>query len=185
MVNNLLCTTPRLLIRQLIQDDHPQLSAILADPEVMKHSLRGVCDAAMTQTFLDWCLRCYTTYGFGPWALVDRASGALVGFCGISPELVGEQLETNLGYRLARNFWGKGLATEAVEAVLTLAFETLQRDSVVVIIEPDHPASRRVAEKAGFLDPQQMVFHQRQINLYRMERQDAEFEKALNLQSVV
>ncbi|SFW97996.1 GNAT family N-acetyltransferase [Marinospirillum alkaliphilum] len=169
------CITPRLVVREFTQGDHPQLAAMLADPEVMKHSLRGVCDAAMTQTFLDWCLRCYTTYGFGPWALEARSSGELVGFCGISPELVAEQLETNLGYRLARGFWGQGLATEAVQAVLSLAFESLQLDSVVVIIEPDHPVSRRVAEKAGFLDPQRMVFHQRQIDLYRMKRQDAEF----------
>ncbi|XSS65582.1 GNAT family N-acetyltransferase [Pseudomonas sp. B11] len=54
----------------------------------------------------------------GHGALVEKGTGELVGFCGVSPEQVGGVQEANLGYRLARRFWNRGLATEAVRGVL-------------------------------------------------------------------
>ncbi|ERO60652.1 GNAT family N-acetyltransferase [Pseudomonas piscis] len=160
--------TPRLIGRPLSREDLPALTAILSDPWVMKHSLRGVCDEQATSRFIDECLVCYAEQGMGPWALVERGTGELLGFCGVSPEQVGGVQEANLGYRLARRFWNRGLATEAVRGVLALVFGPLGLDCVVVIIEPDHGASLRVAEKAGFSEYQQMEFHQRPVRLYRM-----------------
>ncbi len=166
----LITETARLLIRPLSLEDVPALSAILGDPEVMKHSVRGVCDEAATRQFVEWCLASYESQGVGPWALVERDSSALVGFCGIGPERVGDTEEINLGYRLARRFWGRGLATESAHAVLTYAFEVKGCESVVVIIEPAHLASLRVAGKCGFHRYQEIEFHGRPVRLYRMTR---------------
>lgn len=162
--------TARMLIRPLSSRDTSALAKILGDPEVMRHSLRGVYDEAATRKFIDWCLSCYASHGVGPWALVEKASGDLVGFCGVGPERVGDAEEISLGYRLARRYWGAGLATESARAVLAMAFGVRALPSVVALIEPDHAASVRVAEKLGFGDFQNVRFHGREVRLYRLNR---------------
>ncbi|KGD66195.1 N-acetyltransferase GCN5 [Alcanivorax nanhaiticus] len=164
--------TERLIVRPLSLQDVPALTAILSDPEVMKFSVRGVCDEQATRQFVQWCLDCYATHDVGPWALSEKTSGDLVGFCGVGPEQVGDVEEINLGYRLARRFWRQGLATEAVKGVMQYAFAQKHCESVIVIIEPQHTASVRVTEKAGFQGYTVQEFHGRPVRLYRMSRDD-------------
>lgn len=164
--------TERLVARKLSHQDVPVLAKILSDPEVMKFSVRGVCDEEATRKFVDWCLECYSSRGIGPWALSEKGSGDLIGFCGVGPELIGEVEEVNLGYRLARRFWNQGFATEAVKGVMQYAFDQKHCESVVVIIEPEHTASVRVTEKAGFGDYTVQEFHNRPVCLYRMTSED-------------
>lgn len=141
--------TERLIARKLSHQDVPVLTAMLSDPEVMKFSVRGICDEEATRKFVNWCLECYATHGIGPWALCEKESGNFIGFCGVGPELVGDVEEINLGYRLARRFWHQGYATEAVKGVLRYAFDQKDCESVVVIIEPEHTASVRVRRRSG------------------------------------
>ncbi len=163
-----ICETERLVIRTFSLSDVPELTEILSDPEVMKHSVRGVCDEVATRKFIEWCMACYDSYGVGPWALIDKNDSALIGFCGVGPEMVADVEEINLGYRLARRYWNKGLASEATKAVLDYVFGQRQFHSVVVIIEPEHIASLRVAEKAGFTDFDAIEFHSRPVRVYRL-----------------
>ncbi len=162
--------TRRLLLRPFTPADLDELAALLADPDVMQHSLSGVCDRERSAAWLDGLLACYETHGVRLWALIARDSHELVGFCGVVPEEVQGQQEFNLGYRLARRYWGQGLAAEAAQEVLRIVFAGPDIDSVVVIIEPDHPASMRVAEKAGFSRFERIDFHDRPVQLYRMSR---------------
>lgn len=168
----LISETERMLVRALSLDDVPALLEILSDPEVMKHSVRGVCDEAAARRFVEWCLACYESHGVGPWALIDKESFAFIGFCGVGPERVGDGEEVNLGYRLARGYWGRGFATESTRAVLAYAFGIKQFASVVAIVEPEHVASLRVAEKAGFCRFQEVVFHGKEVRLYRLTREE-------------
>ncbi|MFZ0789219.1 MAG: GNAT family N-acetyltransferase [Chromatiaceae bacterium] len=168
----LISKTARMLIRPLSLGDVPTLTAILSDPEVMKHSVRGVCDEADTRRFVEWCLACYESHGVGPWALIEKETSALIGFCRVGPERVGGEEEINLGYRLARRCWGRGLATESARAALAYVFGARACDSVVVIIEPEHVASLRVAEKAGFHKIQEVAFHGKPVRLYRLTHDD-------------
>ncbi|SDQ60149.1 Protein N-acetyltransferase, RimJ/RimL family [Pseudomonas sp. UC 17F4] len=160
--------TPRLLVRELSRQDLPALTAILSDPEVMKFSVRGVCDEQMTGAFIDWCVQCYASYGMGQWALVDKANGELVGFCGVSPEQVEGVEQASLGYRLATRYWGQGLASEAVRGVLEHAFSEQRLAAVIAIIEAANIASLRVAQKAGFNAFDTVQFHERPVRVYRL-----------------
>jgi [ribosomal protein S5]-alanine N-acetyltransferase len=138
----------------------------------MKHSVRGVFDEATTLRFVEGCLACYQTLGVGPWALIEKDTSALIGFCGVGPEQIGDVEEINPRYRLARRHLGKGIATESAHAVVAYAFGTLAFDSVVVIIEPEHAASLQVAEKARFHKFQDLAVHEKQVRLYRLTRDD-------------
>ncbi len=177
--------TTRLTLRQLTPADSAPLQAMLSDPEVMRYSVGGVHDQAATQRFLDWCCACYRREdGLGPWALVRRplsvnqadsvaavsptpcADGEFIGFCGLAPERLAEGEQIALGYRLARPHWGVGLATEAVTTTLHYAFAVCRLPQVIAIVEPDHGASLRVVEKAGFSQRQRLAFHGREVWRY-------------------
>ncbi|HAC28364.1 GNAT family N-acetyltransferase [Marinobacter sp. LM1] len=73
---------------------------------------------------------------------------------------------------MARRFWHQGYATEAVKGVLQYAFDQTHRESVIVIIEPEHTASVRVTEKVGFRDYTIREFHARAVRVYRMTCDD-------------
>ena len=165
-----ICDTHRLIIRPFSIDDVPALSEILSDDEVMKYSVRGVCDEDATRDFIKWCMACYVSYGLGPWALIDKSSNLLIGFCGVSPQSVAGNEEPNLGYRLAVEFWNRGLACEAAKGVLEYVFTQTTHQSVVVIIEPEHIASLKVAKKIGFTDYSTHQFHGRIVQLYRLTK---------------
>ncbi len=86
-------------------------------------------------------------YGFSKWGVEDRASGVVVGDCGI--QLLEGGPDVELGYRLRPSVWGRGYATEGARACLGAAFTGLGIDRVVAIVEPGNAASVRVLEKIG------------------------------------
>lgn len=168
-----LIETTRLQGRQFSLNDVADLTVILSDPEVMKYSLNGIYNEAATREFIEWCLKCYNTHGFGPLAQIEKKSSKLVGFCGIYPEEVERVSEIGLGYRFSKKHWGKGLASESCKAIVDFAFVQKKVDSIVVIVEPDHIASIRVAEKVGFSGFESVEFNGRIVRLYRLNRKNA------------
>ncbi len=86
-------------------------------------------------------------HGFSLWVAREKSTGAVVGDCGLQPlELPSPDVE--LGYRLGRRHWGRGLATEAATACLRTRFEKLGLNRIVAVAHPDNAASPRVLEKA-------------------------------------
>jgi [ribosomal protein S5]-alanine N-acetyltransferase len=159
--------TRRLVIRALSVHDVPALAVALADPEVMRYSVRGVLTEEQTAEFVEWCIGLHRERGYAPWALVEKASEALAGFCGLSPERIDGAEEVHVGYRLARQFWGRGLATEAVQEVLDRGFQRFALPAIAAIVEPAHTASVRVLEKSGFTSFERKMLHGRDVRVYR------------------
>jgi RimJ/RimL family protein N-acetyltransferase len=96
-------------------------------------------------------LSSWEEHGLGLWAAEEKATGSFAGFVGLAfqgdwPE--GEH-KTEVGWRLDRRFWGRGLATEGALASLRYGFEERGLERIICIIQPANAASRRVAEKAG------------------------------------
>lgn len=123
---------------------------VFGDPEVMRYG-----DSAQTREWVQqWLLTCleryYKTWGFGPYAVIEKRSQDVIGYCGLFyfPD-VGGQPEVEIGYRLAHRAWGQGYATEATAAVRDFAFTTLGMKRLIAIIDPSNLASVRVAEKIG------------------------------------
>jgi RimJ/RimL family protein N-acetyltransferase len=88
------------------------------------------------------------------------APGELVGFCGLTvPMFLPEVLPAvEVGWRLARGAWGRGLATEAARAALAFGFEEQGMAEIVAIVQPENVRSLRVAEKLG-MTPRPDRFH--------------------------
>jgi ribosomal-protein-alanine N-acetyltransferase len=152
-------TTERLFLRHFHILDSEPMYRIFGDEEVM-HFSDGIQSKGWVQNWLHTCLEYYyQTWGFGPYAVVERSSMDVIGYCGLFffPD-VGGQAEVEIGYRLARATWGKGYATEAARAVRDFAFDTLSIKRLIAMIDPSNIASIRVAEKIDMHYEKEVMF---------------------------
>ncbi len=145
--------TARLLLRQWRPSDELAMMEINRDPEVARY-LNSAVDAAASRAFLAQAQAHWDRHRCGIYAVQprdERPGAGLLGFVGVAfpaylPSLA-HRLE--LGWRLRRDAWGHGYATEAAIAVRDHAVGELGAGDLVSIIHPDNERSRRVAEKLG------------------------------------
>jgi len=143
--------TERLILRRLTASDHEALESLFGNAEVMKSSVDGPLDSENVATWLSDQIGSYETgNGIENLAAINRTTSELIGCCGLTlyPDIDGVP-EIEIGYRLARRFWGSGYATEAAIAIRDYAFTDLKIDRLVALIEPVNKRSIRVAEKLG------------------------------------
>ncbi len=151
--------TERLALRHLRINDKESMYRIFCDPEVMRFG-----DSIQTKEWVhNWLgkivVNYYETWGFGPYAVVERTSQKVIGYCGLFflPDING-QPEIEIGYRLARSQWGYGYATEAAQTVRDFAFGSLNIKRLIAMIDPQNIASIHVAEKLGMTHEQDVMF---------------------------
>ena len=141
----------RLLLRRFVPADAENLFRLDSDPEVMRFLTGGVPTPrhVIDRDVLPGMLSEHDHYPeLGYWAAIERASGAFVGWFSLRPSKRARD-EVELGFRLVRDAWGKGLATEGSVALLTRAFGELEVRRVVATTYENNLASRRVLEKLG------------------------------------
>jgi RimJ/RimL family protein N-acetyltransferase len=142
--------TERIALRRLTADDVDALTELDSDPQVMRlltngkptprHVIAGVVLPAQ--------LRIYERFPrLGRWAAHDPATGRFLGWFALNPDEDGRGAE--LGYRLRRQVWGRGLATEGARALVAYALDEVGLDRVWAQTMAVNTASRRVLEKAG------------------------------------
>ena len=144
--------TARLLLRQWHDDDLDALAPIYSDPEVMRYIADGsVRTRAETADHLERMRQQWDENGFGLFAAEVLTTGELAGWVGLAvPYFLPEVLPTvEIGWRLGRPFWGRGLATEGARAALRFGLVDRGLDRIVSIRHVDNAASGRVMEKLG------------------------------------
>lgn len=142
--------TERLLLRALAPDDVDAFADLYADPDVMRYIGPGrPLTRAEVAELLGRRMREFERQGYGILAVVEKATGRLVGRCGLIHWEIEGLDELEVGYIFARAAWGHGYATEAAAAVRDFALERLGQRRLVALIRPGNEASERVAEKLG------------------------------------
>jgi ribosomal-protein-alanine N-acetyltransferase len=142
--------TDRLLLRHLVPDDLDELYDLYRDPEIRKYFPEGVLTREETREELEWFLNGHPQHPeLGLWATIHKETGRFIGRCGLLPWEIDGKLEVEVAYLLDRNFWHQGLATEAAAGILAYAFDNLNLSRIICLVDPDHIASQRVAEKIG------------------------------------
>jgi RimJ/RimL family protein N-acetyltransferase len=124
------------------------LAAIWSDPNVTQH-MGGPRDSADIRLGLEEEAQTGTQAEIALWSVVEKASGRVIGHCGFLEKNVDDRSEIELIYVLASDSWGKGYATEAASALREYAFHQLGLQRIIALINPENPASARVAEKIG------------------------------------
>jgi RimJ/RimL family protein N-acetyltransferase len=84
-------------------------------------------------------------YGFCLWKLTEKVTSTLIGFCGLQHY----EAEIEIGWWLAKSYWGKGLATEAARVALLDAFQRIRLPRVIAMAQPENRASIHIMEKLG------------------------------------
>jgi ribosomal-protein-alanine N-acetyltransferase len=147
--------TARLIVREWVLDDAEDAFVLYGDPAVtatLPDAMRRV-SRETTRAWLAGMERQQaadpTPEGLGLWAVVERASGRVVGGAQLQQARINGQEQVELGYHLARAAWGNGYATEVASALRAYGFETLGLRRIVGVVLPDNHASRRVPEKIG------------------------------------
>lgn len=140
--------TTRLLVRPLRPEDVPALIALWTDPLVTRY-MGGPRQAERVREALQAQLGQPAPADLEFWPIVEKATGRVIGDCGLLEKEVDGQREIELIYVLAADTWGRGYATEVAGALRDHAFRDLGLRRLIALIDPANTPSARVAEKIG------------------------------------
>lgn len=138
--------TNRLILRPMNKSDIDAVFAMRSDAEIMRfiREPQGRKEAA---NWIKLVSGLWETEQIGFCAVVEKQNEKTIGWCGLWR--LKETDEIEVGYAIAKDFWGKGFAPEAAEKFLEYGFENLQLEKIVAVARPENAGSRRVMEKLG------------------------------------
>jgi ribosomal-protein-alanine N-acetyltransferase len=186
--------TERLILRHLAIDDLSPLARIYSDPDVRRFFPEGTLTYEETKEELEWIIEVYYgRYGFGLWATIDKGTGVFIGRCGLLPWTIvpgntgglalrhadeyppgTDGTEVELAYLLDKSHWGKGLGTEAAQAIVDYGFEHLHLPRLICLFDPENRASGNVARKVGMTYENDVELDAELIPLFSISSERAE-----------
>lgn len=167
-----LLETERALLRPFQPADAAEAFSWFGDAEVMRHIPLGADQtsadsAARIGRYIDHQNR----YGFSKWVIIDRESQKLVGDSGLYYLPDGKRVE--LGYRLARAWWGRGLATEVAQRWIEAAHEFTEHPTLHAFAHPENAPSLQILRKLGFTYLQHETFYGLNAPVYTLPLREA------------
>jgi ribosomal-protein-alanine N-acetyltransferase len=140
--------TPRLWLRQFTLDDASLLVALNSNPQVLKylHEPLLTTEEQALHVLENIILPQYKNK-LGRWAIYIKETGEFIGWCGL--KYLADRDETDLGYRLMQQYWGKGYAYEAAKHTLDYGFNHLHLNTIVGRAHIENTASLKILEKIG------------------------------------
>ena len=142
--------TKRLLLRRWLARDRQPFAAMNADAEVMAH-FPATLSRAESVAMIERTEACFERRGYGLWAIELAEEQLFIGFAGLSPVDIPVAFApaVEVGWRLARPFWGRGFASEAVAAAITFGFSERDLTEIVSFTAVGNERSRGVMERLG------------------------------------
>ena len=144
--------TERLILRSWREEDKPAFAEINANPTVMRF-FPSTLTRSQSDSLADRLAEAETELGMTFYATEEKASGRFVGIIGLKP--VAEELPiapaVEIGWRLSKDVWGRGLAPEGARMVLRAGFDDLGLGRIVSYTSVANAPSRRVMEKIGLV----------------------------------
>ena len=142
--------TPRLILRHQALFDLDDFWALYCNPNITKYIPDAPRSRDEAKEELEWHMHGHPKHPqLGLWATVHKPTGKFIGRCGLLPWTIDGQIEVEVAYTIAEEFWGQGLATEAARAIRDYGFEILNLSRLICLIEEENVASKKVAEKIG------------------------------------
>lgn len=161
--------TPRLLLRSWRARDLKAHAQMSADPEVMRYIGDGrVLDQGQSWREVAMHIGHWSLRGYGQWALERKEDGASIGRAGLwnPPDWLGLEV----GWKLSRDAWGQGYATEAGEAAIEWAWHALDAPELISIVQVDNVRSIRVAERLGMGRLRETTFKGQAVVIFGIDR---------------
>lgn len=143
--------TDRLVLRQVTKEDAEDMLMYLSDQDVMKHygmepfkSLDDVLDEIF------WYQSIFEINTGIRWGITLKGQDKVIGSCGFLNR-VPQHYRSEIGFELSKDFWGQGIASEALELVIKYGFEQLKLQRIQALIEPQNISSQKLVERKGFI----------------------------------
>jgi RimJ/RimL family protein N-acetyltransferase len=152
----------------MVNSDADDLLQIFSDPEAMKY-YPSTKDRDQTLEWINWNRSNYKKYAIGLWSVELKLSEQFIGQCGLVPQDIEGNLETEIGYLFIRKHWGQGFATEAAQACRDYGFRTLDCSRLISLIKGENKASIRVAEKVGMTFEKEIYLWSKFIQVYSIQ----------------
>lgn len=141
--------TDRLILRRMTMKDAQDIFEYSRDADVARHVLwNAQKNVSEAKDYVRFMLKLYRDDLPSSWGIIDRASGRLIGTIGYMAYSE-DNASVEIGYSLAKWMWGKGIATEALRAVIDYTFDTMDVNRIEAQHELDNPASGRVMKKCA------------------------------------
>jgi len=142
-----LVETARPPFRRWQPDDVPAFRQLATDPRVMQYVGDGTPWAEeRIRRFVEGGIAAQSSRGWALWPVVHKTGRRIIGICGFNAAFAPE---VEIGWWLAPEHWGKGIATEVAGAVMEYGFRSLGFDRLISVAQPANRASIRVMEKLG------------------------------------
>ncbi len=143
-------STERLILRRWEDRDRAPFAALNADPIVMEF-FTAMLSRTESDNFVDRIEDHFDRHGFGLWAAELKETQEFIGYVGLWPATLEAPFApaVEVGWRLARQFWGSGFAPEAARAAIADGFDRLAINEIVSFTATINAKSRRVMEKIG------------------------------------
>lgn len=143
--------TERLILRQVTENDAESILTYLSDPAVMKHV--GLLPFETIEDALGeiaWYESIYEEKTGIRWGITLKDKGEVIGSCGFL-KMASKHFRAEIGTELNKDYWGQGIASEAITAVLHYGFTRLNLQRIEGLIEPANLQSQKLFEKLGFV----------------------------------
>lgn len=163
-------STARLRLEPLDDIHFDGMQAMNDDLEVMRWLLGRTATPDETRAMIARARTRRETWGYGWWALIDAADGEMVGAAGIQHLGFDRANPHELGWRLRRDRWGMGLASEAAREIARYGFETLEAPRLCAIRHPQNAASLRVMERLGMRYVGMQVWNDEEVPVHALAR---------------
>jgi RimJ/RimL family protein N-acetyltransferase len=159
--------TERLQFRQYTNEDFSFFSSLWADPVVVQYIGKGVTRSTeeARKSFQDWLLPGYRD-GRGLYIILHKETQHPIGHAGVVQQAVDGKREYEIGYWIAKEFWGQGYATEAATFFKQYAVNELKINRFICLIQQQNKMSINVALKLGMTHEKDTAFNTIPVNVY-------------------
>lgn len=163
----------RLQFRVYTDEDFYFLWSLLADPEMIRYIGKGETrDRSKALEFLYWIYRSYKENpGSGLLLLTRKTDGKRIGHAGLVTQTIEGVNELEIGYWVAKEFWGQGYAKEAAKALRNYGLQQLGKNRLISLIQENNMASQKVAEHIGMTVEKKISLFGKNTYIYAVEEE--------------
>lgn len=160
--------TDRLILRKFMAEDAVHFFELNADPEVIQYTGDEPFDNLSDALQLINDYSHYDKYGYGRWTVLLKGSNEFLGWCGLN---YNEDIhETDLGFRILKKHWNKGIATEAAKTCIDFGFDDLKLKRIIGRALTQNKASINVLKKIGMIFEKEFEAHGSTAVLYSITK---------------
>lgn len=142
--------TARLLLREITIDDADAVFQLRSDPAVTRYNTGSpLTNRAEASTLIAVIASAYFRHVSVRWGITLKPDPTLIGICGYNIWLRAEQ-RASIGYDLRQGWWGRGIMTEALTAMIAFGFTRMDLQRIEADVHRDNAGSQRVLAKLGF-----------------------------------